>query len=539
MRKKIFSFIVSICCCLFSLTGLVGCSDKNNNPQPSAHVHTFHEHWTANKTHHWKIATCEHTTETKDYNTHDFGTDNICDTCNYVQDVVTPLEKEPMSNHFMGVKAVYKKAEFLDENSNKITFNEILDRQFEILAQDILYRLTFVYGENSNGENYRTNSLYNLVNESNNYSYNLNDAVIKNTNLLANSQNQNESLSSVLINSITSYQNSLIIEAGENNILLNTSALYLAGAINGKYTSFVDYENLNFTLSLNAIFSNKWLQEIDTINYSNFSESALKDVFKLKLAQILANNESETNYTTLLNSIDSASFSGFDKTKIASYIYSDIIGQPLVDIDNRYKTDITYKYSGSVNAQTIEAINNNNADFSATYSPRFFKGYSVVVPAIISQALANTFDNTTTSIYSKLNRYTVENTPVATGFNKKMNYSKLILIPKSGTETTKLILNLADVPFMNARVNVYIGETKYSGYTISLASGENEISIESVAKNKTFGSYMGNNANNINDTIFGNPSNVADRGNYIEIIFSNNYNQEFTVTFSGYYDVIK
>ncbi|MBE6350300.1 MAG: hypothetical protein E7062_06075, partial [Spirochaetaceae bacterium] len=50
------------------ILGLIGCS------QPvESHQHTFAEKWSKDTTHHWKVATCEHTEEVSEKTAHSFG----------------------------------------------------------------------------------------------------------------------------------------------------------------------------------------------------------------------------------------------------------------------------------------------------------------------------------------------------------------------------------------------------------------------------------------------------------------------------------
>lgn len=48
-----------------------------------ANGHSFASTWDKNATHHWHNATCEHTAELSGKTEHNYGTDNICDTCGY------------------------------------------------------------------------------------------------------------------------------------------------------------------------------------------------------------------------------------------------------------------------------------------------------------------------------------------------------------------------------------------------------------------------------------------------------------------------
>ena len=48
-----------------------------------ANGHSYSSSWEKNATHHWHQAICEHTTETSEKDEHNYGTDNVCDTCGY------------------------------------------------------------------------------------------------------------------------------------------------------------------------------------------------------------------------------------------------------------------------------------------------------------------------------------------------------------------------------------------------------------------------------------------------------------------------
>ena len=48
-----------------------------------ANGHSYSSAWEKNATHHWHKATCEHITEKSEEAEHNYGTDNVCDTCGY------------------------------------------------------------------------------------------------------------------------------------------------------------------------------------------------------------------------------------------------------------------------------------------------------------------------------------------------------------------------------------------------------------------------------------------------------------------------
>ena len=59
--------------------------------------HTFAEEWTADATHHWHAATCEHTEEKKDYAEHTYDENKVCTVCR-TQYVSTGLEYTMSAN---------------------------------------------------------------------------------------------------------------------------------------------------------------------------------------------------------------------------------------------------------------------------------------------------------------------------------------------------------------------------------------------------------------------------------------------------------
>ncbi len=52
---------------------ITGCKDPEVSQSESAHEHTFADSWSTSATHHWKAATCEHTSEVSEKAAHTFG----------------------------------------------------------------------------------------------------------------------------------------------------------------------------------------------------------------------------------------------------------------------------------------------------------------------------------------------------------------------------------------------------------------------------------------------------------------------------------
>ena len=56
---------------IFVAVIITGCKDPE--PTEPSHEHTFADSWSKNDTHHWKVATCEHTEEVSKFKEHTFG----------------------------------------------------------------------------------------------------------------------------------------------------------------------------------------------------------------------------------------------------------------------------------------------------------------------------------------------------------------------------------------------------------------------------------------------------------------------------------
>ena len=66
--------------------------------------------------------------------------------CGYTDPSKVPSGKGAMSKYFSGVKATYEKETFVDSNGSTKTYRQFIDRQIDVLAQDVLTRLDYVYG---------------------------------------------------------------------------------------------------------------------------------------------------------------------------------------------------------------------------------------------------------------------------------------------------------------------------------------------------------------------------------------------------------
>ena len=197
---------------------------------------------------------------------------------------VNPPEEEAelkgMAEYFSGVKIVTERETLTDENGQEKSFEELLDRQLDVFAQDIIYRLTYVYGYNDSRPNHTENGSLNLKNPDNtNYSLNNTLAKIFNGSLLVATDTEHTH-SVYNADCLDCFQLSMLTN---ENHFLSPERIYLAGAIEGRYSELSD-ENVN---SLKYITSQKWNWTIENATYQNFS-AAYKNNMKMAFAQILA-----------------------------------------------------------------------------------------------------------------------------------------------------------------------------------------------------------------------------------------------------------
>ena len=343
----------------------------------------------------------------------------------------------------------------------KVKFNDLLNRQIDVLAQDLIYRLTYVYGNRGDLE---TNLIDILKKDSVDKYYKLNDnfANIKNSNMLINNP-EHVNHSDYYANCIDCFQVSLI---SEDNPFLNPARIMLTGAIEGKYTS-LEEEAIN---TLSSKVANPWKWSLTINDSENFYTKYLetyKNKLKFLIAQILCekDNLNETynleEYNKLLNSINNLGF--FDiKDQLVNLIYSYVIGENIKNKDleifncdyfknNNFKVDSNFQ---------MKAPYNDTELFTETEiqnSPRLYKGYSIVVPAIVSQAINNTFQGTGTSLYPTFARVnggigtfkTYEITKPDGEVVQEMtttgalDLNSIILMPKQGSKPIALNLQVA------------------------------------------------------------------------------------------------
>lgn len=545
-KRKFLSAMLA--CLMLSpcAAGFAACDNGSGNPSDSGNAGAQHEHtWSANFSYndskHYKI--CSGCNEKSEEGEHTYGTDGyICTVCGYENEAKKPAQKQSAADVFGGVKASYVRGNIADADGTAKSFNEILDRQIDLLAQDILYRLTYVYGYNQTTHNRTQNAKFTLKNGKNDFSYQGNNAVVNSNTLLAAQQEAITELRSVNIDDIADFQKSIQLVKGINYLLRNT-VLNFSGAIEGR-NMLLQYDTSSFTVEPLAIQDKQWKwYDSGTSTYEAFATTENINKMKAAIAQTLAGetvNGNFASYQTTLAKINALGYENFDSEKLVNFIKSNVIGETLVNKDDEYASEFKTKYNGIIDAACIKSINKNTVFVDDTYtcydSPRLYKGYSMVLPAIVSQAIGNTFENTTQKIYPAMNRYAVQSFDNLSAFaNEAQAYESIVLMPKTEISATKLALKIKGANNIGVKCEI-------NGEAVQVtASNDGELLlIDLHAYAKKIGAYNGGKENDFSNNLFGNSgANAAGINNgahYIKLIFENQNGGKFSVEIDGYYN---
>ena len=543
-KKKFLSAMLA--CLMLSpcAAGFAACENDSGNPSDSGnaggsrHEHTWSANFSYNDSKHYKI--CSGCNEKSEEGEHTYGADGYtCTVCGYENEAKKPAQKQSAADVFGGVKAIYVRGNIADADGTAKSFNEILDRQIDLLAQDILYRLTYVYGYNQTTHNRTQNAKYTLKNGENDFSYQGNNAAVDSKTLLAAEQEGVTELTSINIADINDFQKSIIV-IQKKNYMLQYNALNLSGAIEGRYLR-LEEDVSAATLVSTADENMKWGWYFNgNSTYSEFATKNNIDKMKMAIAQVAANkaadgNYSEAAYNTALAEIGALGFDGFDSAKLVKFIKSNVIGDSLVNKDDEYASTIKTAYGGIINAANIKSINNNGT-YTYTDSPRLYKGYSMVLPAIVSQAIGNTFENTTQKIYPAMNRYAVQSSENLSAFaNEAQAYESIVLMPKAEISATKLAIKIKGASNIGVKCEI-------NGEAVQVtASNDGELLlIDLHAYTKKIGAYNGGKENDFSNNLFGNSgagaAGINNGAHYIKLIFENPTGGKFSVEIDGYYN---
>lgn len=535
-RKKFLSAMLACLMLAPCAAGFASCDNGGNGGGNGENTEPTYGDWQFNDTEHWRERTVY---DEEERGEHTYGADGYtCTVCGYENEAKKPAQKQNTADVFGGMKVSYAREKITDADGTAKSFNEILDRQIDLLAQDILYRLTYVYGYNQTTHNRTQNAKYTLKNGENDFSYQGNNAAVDSNKLLALTDSVTD-LRTVTINNIDDFQKSLQIFAINKNYLLNKNYINISGSIEGRFMSLNDSGITPELVGMsNYNFAWNWYSNGDS-TYSEFATQSNVNKMKMAIAQVAANkaadgNYSEAAYNTALAEIGALGFDGFDSAKLVKFIKSNVIGDSLVNKDDEYADTINQKYRGTIDVESIKAMNNDSA-YTNTDSPRLYKGYSMVVPAIVNQAIGNTFENTTHKIYPAMNRYAVQSFENLNGANTAQKYASIVLMPKTEISATKLAIKIKGAS--NVSVKCEIGG---KAVQVSASSDGELLLIDLHAFTGKIGAYNGGKENDFSLDLFGNSgagaAGINNGGNYIKLIFENPNGGKFSVEIDGYYN---
>lgn len=535
-KKKFLSAMLACLMLAPCAAGFASCDNGGNGGGNGENTEPTYGDWQFNDTEHWRERTVY---DEEERGEHTYGADGYtCTVCGYENEAKKPAQKQNAADYFGGMKVSYAREKITDADGTAKSFNEILDRQIDLLAQDILYRLTYVYGYNQTTHNRTQNAKYTLKNGENDFSYQGNNAAVDSKTLLAAEQEGVTELTSINIADINDFQKSIIV-IQKKNYMLQYNALNLSGAIEGRYLR-LEEDVSAATLVSTADENMKWGWYFNgNSTYSEFATKNNIDKMKMAIAQVAANkaadgNYSEAAYNTALAEIGALGFDGFDSAKLVKFIKSNVIGDSLVNKDDEYADTINQKYRGTIDVESIKAMNNDSA-YTNTDSPRLYKGYSMVVPAIVNQAIGNTFENTTHKIYPAMNRYAVQSFENLNGANTAQKYASIVLMPKTEISATKLAIKIKGAS--NVSVKCEIGG---KAVQVSASSDGELLLIDLHAFTGKIGAYNGGKENDFSLDLFGNSgagaAGINNGGNYIKLIFENPNGGKFSVEIDGYYN---
>jgi len=533
--KKLCTAVLALTCGIACTFSFVAC-----NNDPTSHSHRWSETYTLDGDRHYQ--TCDGCNEKK-YGEHSYNADGVC-VCGKQkpaqgEEVEPNPELKTMNEYFLGVKVAENKTAISDADGSTKTFEDVLDRQFDVLAQDILYRLYLVYGADTHG----TASKFQDLNL--NYSYNGNSAKVIKSKVLTDLTKHDTSLTHTNvhignIDCIYCYQSAIMDEA--YNRLNRIEYIMLSKAVHGEFHAMYDgtlalvsdmrYEdtdgdgNPDTAVPVFDPTPYKWLFN----DYSQW-DTDYRTAFKLELAKVVYGDENTNlTYNEMLAKINNTGFSADTEEKIVNAIYKTVIGENLIAENLRiYNT-----FSERDKSQLI------NWTEASEIEKHYFKGYNITVPAIVKQALANTFENTSVSLYPVISRQSVTVNNSFNPISVMGNTLGVTLMSKANTPVTKLAFEIGGTAGQTVNLNFDIvsnGVKHTVTKAVTLTAEPQTVEVDfSSAGVKSLNAFNGNTNSYTSNALFNNTDGADTNGeNYIAVDLSDN-DKSFTITFLGIYD---
>lgn len=563
-------------------TSSIGNESISSNEEISSsdvHVHTYDDDYSYNEIYHFKECKACHEIAFKAM--HEFN-QGMCTICYYIDENLVPKDLVPMKKYFNNAKYSYDRNDYVyDDSNNQVEFNTLLDRQINIFTQDIMYRLSYVYGSDGTTHNRVKDSVFELKKDGTNpYTYNSKVATVKSNTILTSldMSGGNDDLSSALINDVKYFQNSISIVDTKKNCLLSSEALDLSGAIEGRNMRVIK-NNDSYLLDYNINTSTQWVfgSWLKDSTYHSFANKRNFNSFKMAMAQIMANEKvvngayQVNEYNKLLDKIDNTQINIKYKDALINFIKNYVIGIDLILCDDNYGAILNNTYDSLISKGNLDRINRttlfNNFNISVD-SLRLYKGYSIVLPALVTQALSNSFDILNTNpLYPYLSRNIVEVKDIDEQKIEYTNFKSVVLIPSLKIDETPLNaialivqttnkyldrLDLSDEnPFQEIKVYAtYVINDSILGTDskkVKLSYDETNqtlvFDVNSFTNGAAFTKYQGSQKDNSNNKLFTNDGGFIvtgnadyDSGSYIKFSFENETKNPFSIYFNGYYE---
>lgn len=418
----------------------------------------------------------------------------------------------------------------VDQNGNDASFIALLDRQIDILSQDILYRLVSVYGV---GAPVITNDTGTYGEPANSLKDNFtgqafakgsNKALVTNYTLISKPTSANATAATY------KYSNGTEVKAGSSavaspNISQAASFAYalsggtwnenitigkqfnLNNAINGGYK----YEGTGFTTELgNSVWnwsnSTELLASEDGLDayllYHDYYISHFENL-KLAIANLIANGSATGNtYSEAVNKITHLGFKDANKTNIKNYVLNTVIGTSVINSDNSNKPSDNIK-------QTTDLTNEQHS----------YKAYNLIVGAIVDSAFNNTFSNTTDSFYNIVEKTALVTKTLSYNSLNNKNFTLIRLTPKTTIPVTKLVLKVSNVTPANLNIS----------YSIFKSSGLSIVENKAVAKSNQYTITLDFSAYK---------SSTLTTNSYIEIKFNNTSGLDYNIILDSYFNLV-
>lgn len=455
--------------------------------------------------------------------------------------VITNPVKQSGSMYFDGAKTIYTNNSLRDESNQVKSFETLLTRQLETLSQELLIRLGRVYGYNS--ADYANVSI-------NGFNY---DLTITNKTLISDYITIGNNTG--YVHNSGGYCNTLdgFDHTCENcfaNAFRNGGAGYIAG-------TYLNLENTirgGYNVKANGVYDSTlntneaWVltatnSQTPLFDYAKEFVNNNYETVKTGLANVLAGTN-DISFSEAVAKINHLGFTNQDVTNITNYVYNNIIGQTNVNLD-----------------ATRKPTTNLIDPFTAlTNEERAYKGYQVVVPAIVNQTINHKFDNENKNVFVFATKTCVSNVTISSLNQIANEYGSLILKPKSATAPlSKIEVKLTSGSNLTADYDVKFiiknnGTTKCekvinpdNGTVVTISPAGNTYSFNLAANSsdtQNIPAYNGDNVNIGGDNPWINAiantttlDNINNGNSYIEIQFiPRNSSIAFKIDVTGYYD---